>query len=825
MSKRIICAALLLALALAQATTGLFGSSIAAVAAGIPMSQEDGSMPSVGGAADIVSAMAPLYGANGKFIAPISGIESGSEPISSVADFGKIRNNLDGKFHLTQNVDFSGIEWEPIGPSADAPFTGTFDGQGYVLSNFKVTGDRSVGGLFGYTSSAAIKNAGLEGIQINIDTTIPYSSNSLTYAGGIIAYDAGPSTAIYNCYNTGDVTATASYSYSRAGGMVGTSSAIAISYCYNTGAVSARSHNGSTDSSGGGICGYDSSPTIIYCYNSGSISAVSERGTYAGGIVGNGSSKTISNCYNTGAVSASTNYTSCTGGIVGSGGSMAINNCYNVGNISAGSGYLPSYAGGISGNASSMTISNCYNTGDTTATYAGKIVGYIYESASPNISYCYWNTDGNPLLSVGVGYGPDTSTTGKTMQEMRSQGFVDLLNAHRGDNAEWLYDSLSSNNGYPYFEPVFGSIIEPHAKARILATVDGVAKFNGRNTIVTAFQVMSEPAGLELSRNQNLSLAYDNSVLQLIRWDAASAINEAAITTAFNDVVGAANVPSAAFLDGVANAFQAAKAVSGDIIYLTLEPRFLIADPFVCGDEYATLQQIRFALREGKSIMDLEGAVRLMDVGELGALGSVLGLRTEDNELVFGSVTGGPDTLGKPSLEFPKGVTVSGIVRSYCPKQETTVRLLIGSEEQYSAMISGEESLGRTDRSFAISDVAPGTYTLEIAKPGHLKLTVTNVAVGTEDYSFALHSLAELQIMALRCGDINGDGRINSTDLGLLLLPTNYNRFTPPDGGADPIADFNGDDRVNSTDLAIMLDPNHYNRQESTIDAGSGLST
>lgn len=52
---------------------------------------------------------------------------------------------------------------------------------------------------------------------------------------------------------------------------------------------------------------------------------------------------------------------------------------------------------------------------------------------------------------------------------------------------------------------------------------------------------------------------------------------------------------------------------------------------------------------------------------------------------------------------------------------------------------------------------------------------------------------------ATKQGDLNGDGRVNITDLSILL--TNWNRATPTPAQGD----VNGDGRVNITDLSILL--------------------
>ena len=141
---------------------------------------------------------------------------------------------LSGSYHLTADIDldpalYGGAEWIPIGNSAANSFTGTFDGQGHVVYNLTITGNRQHAGLFGYSTGVTIKNIGLDGTYINVS-----SSSS---AGGICGYSSG---SISNCYNTGSVSSSSSSSYSSsslAGGICGYSYSASSSGNYSSGFI------------------------------------------------------------------------------------------------------------------------------------------------------------------------------------------------------------------------------------------------------------------------------------------------------------------------------------------------------------------------------------------------------------------------------------------------------------------------------------------------------------------------------------------------------------------------------------------------------------
>ena len=242
--------------------------------------------------------------------------------------------SLNGRYILTCDIDLGGAEWTPIG-TRNSPFTGSLDGDGYKITNFKITTGMEYIGLFGY-SKGTLLNLGVEDFEIDVT----YSGT--VYAGGLVGYNDNYYVTITNCYATGDVSATSSsgssYSYSYAGGLVGRNNNGIITNCYATGNVSATcSGSSSTYSSAGGLVGRNYYGRITNCYATGAVSASSNSSSSnsrAGGLVGNNNG-TITNCYATGAVSATSsgfNYSSSysyAGGFVGDnypGGTTT--NCY-----------------------------------------------------------------------------------------------------------------------------------------------------------------------------------------------------------------------------------------------------------------------------------------------------------------------------------------------------------------------------------------------------------------------------------------------------------------------------------------------------------------
>ncbi|MDR1320326.1 MAG: hypothetical protein LBK56_02720 [Gracilibacteraceae bacterium] len=232
---------LLLSLLLTLAPVSLPADNIAlAVDLGSVVTEIAGNLEAM--AADLqameTASLQPQYGSNGQFLAPIDAPDPSAIPISSRADLAKIGADsaypLNGSYKLTADIDLSGAEWAPIGDgtAGNRIFTGTFDGQGHVISNLTITGNNhhQYNGLFGAIESAIVKNIGLRNTRIDVS-----SYNSSSYAGGICGYaDASSSVTISNCYNMGNVSSYDAVSY--AGGICGYvfgSDSITISDCYN----------------------------------------------------------------------------------------------------------------------------------------------------------------------------------------------------------------------------------------------------------------------------------------------------------------------------------------------------------------------------------------------------------------------------------------------------------------------------------------------------------------------------------------------------------------------------------------------------------------
>lgn len=192
-------------------------------------------------------------------------VPEGYEPISSADQLNGIRNNLSGKYILTENIDLTeytkeggifdtGNGWTPINN-----FTGTFDGNGHRIIGMHIYGKIDTVGLFGTVSGATIKNLSLTDVDIEMENYYGDYTGALAgtcdnntqisgiYVDGSISVNNGNAclggiigkigeegkNTVQNCINNCSVS---NSSYGYLGGIVGRSDyANSVTNCYTRG--------------------------------------------------------------------------------------------------------------------------------------------------------------------------------------------------------------------------------------------------------------------------------------------------------------------------------------------------------------------------------------------------------------------------------------------------------------------------------------------------------------------------------------------------------------------------------------------------------------
>lgn len=92
-------------------------------------------------------------------------VPAGWTGIYTQADLLNMRNNLNGKYILMNDIAFIGT-WEPIGNETEE-FKGYFNGNGYTITNLKVSGTSGYLGMFGRTAGGTgITNINLKNYTV-----------------------------------------------------------------------------------------------------------------------------------------------------------------------------------------------------------------------------------------------------------------------------------------------------------------------------------------------------------------------------------------------------------------------------------------------------------------------------------------------------------------------------------------------------------------------------------------------------------------------------------------------------------------------------------
>lgn len=234
-----------------------------------------------------------------------SGVGSEAMPyIISTSDefalFAKVINEqqegfVNAHYALASNIHLGKKTWVPIGISEDAPFSASFDGNGYTISNFSLS-ENQYTGLFGYILNGTVKNLEISNFTITLAPTTDLGFEKMyvgpvagyvtankgtstisavrvsdgvmsidgsvdrLYAGGIIGYGHSSSmgrTNILDCYTLNDITALNATGYNYLGGIAGE---------LNTGS--------------GGLS------QIVHCYSKGVLDSECRHSSRAGGLVG-----------------------------------------------------------------------------------------------------------------------------------------------------------------------------------------------------------------------------------------------------------------------------------------------------------------------------------------------------------------------------------------------------------------------------------------------------------------------------------------------------------------------------------------------------------
>ena len=380
----------------------------------------------------LVTTMLGIGTKSNSYAASVDTVPSGYVGIYTSAEFNDIRNDVNGKYILMNNLDLSelcatGTGWEPIGTETN-PFTGILDGNGYSITNLslhvpKENVESVTAGIFGFANYATISNLTLDATY----DVIAAGAGNAIYCGGLVGQSK--KITISNCSVTIDGIATAENIF--LGGLVGRND---TTYSF-TGPES-----------------YDQNQYVSIQNSSvkGNLTGIGSQ-YYIGGLIGyarDARIKDSSNEAGINSVSVGSNSGECCGisGLLGYGRSYQISSSANAGKLtSEAEDYLFTSVSGIVVDGNSVlnsdkvtyfpkTITSTTNSGVLTAinlAYITGIVGAAYSDdvTERNIQITGCNNTGaikyiGPNEWAGFAAGIANSLGGGFIKESYNTGYI-----------------------------------------------------------------------------------------------------------------------------------------------------------------------------------------------------------------------------------------------------------------------------------------------------------------------------------------------------------------------------------------------------------------
>ena len=302
---------------------------------------------------------------------PLKGTFSGGDGsvdypyvISTAEDFKAISQIglLSACYRQSADIDFDGadISASTIGSSAQ-PFSGSYDGGGFALRNFSVSGTPASA-----EEGVALFRAVRSGVPENI-TLYKATLSGGKFTAGLAGYVSGSESAIRSC-SVLNSTVKGSADYG-ASGQVGGIYGGRIESCTATEVTIGNSSSASRSNFGGLVNYVNGTVAIDGCTINGMITSEGTIGSNFGGIVGHNVSGDIGSSMSSGIIVASGDQA---GGICGKLTGAAIHTCFSKGSVTA-----RTHVGGIVGQAdaesASLVIINSLSAASVRATGTGNV--------------------------------------------------------------------------------------------------------------------------------------------------------------------------------------------------------------------------------------------------------------------------------------------------------------------------------------------------------------------------------------------------------------------------------------------------------------------
>ena len=415
----------------------------------------------------------------------LSGTAMASIEINDVTEFSMIGSTgysgaypLDGDYVLTENLDFWGFPFTPIGTQAN-PFNGTINGKGHTISNISISGFGKNSGIFRVVNDSTIQNLIIENASISntgeftgvlaghmdfctVDSvTFINCSVSGENRSGILAGRVSNS-SIFSVHVTNDDSLKVE-GVRGVGGLIGRAETVSIADSSVKANIFGKDHN-----VGGFVGNFLDESVVLNCSFVGEVSGISGVGGFAGRI----SDSEIKGSYAEGSVSGTDDNV---GGFVGNlvDASILQTNYFKGSSVSGNDN-----VGGFAGRIVNSTISQCFSKGlsDVDLEIVGNsriggfvgIIGVNADDSSIVNSYTSGSVDGMTRLGNFVGFvasggNPDIVSSYSYICDFSSEFSLPFVGEiHRSANIE-VTDSFYCFDGA--FPDAFGiPVIETDLK-------------------------------------------------------------------------------------------------------------------------------------------------------------------------------------------------------------------------------------------------------------------------------------------------------------------------------------------------------------------------
>ncbi|WP_202079839.1 GLUG motif-containing protein, partial [Caldalkalibacillus salinus] len=354
--------------------------------------------------------------------------------IDSAEELAKIGQDpdysLNGKYFQVADIDLSdyqeGAGWQPIG-TADKPFTGSLDGNGYTITGLTVNRPlEDYVGLFGYVQYSKLQNINLEYVDVK----------GQNYVGGLVGYIRNGA-EIKSSGAVGEVEGVG-----HSGGLVGRIYQSNIADSYAVVDVNA------TGNHIGGAVGSSSNGTIARSYAKGNVTGDQRVGGFIGYIYAN---SILRNSYATG----DTRGNASNGGFIGRVYKATIANSYSVG---VGNGGLVGYNYG----SGSSYSNNFYDKDTSRSTSTTGATPKTTEEMQTQSTFTEWDFENVWVMEPGQ-Y-PQLQTVPErealTVEEQQISSPEDLDQIRNSLNGNYVLAGDIDLSGYENWEPI-GTAVKP----------------------------------------------------------------------------------------------------------------------------------------------------------------------------------------------------------------------------------------------------------------------------------------------------------------------------------------------------------------------------